>query len=168
MNNHSTIQLGKKQFKAEVLVSSEDIIRLTEGPRWSLDESTGYVFRRVYLEDGSRKKVYLHRFILGLLPGDGFVVDHINGNRLDNRRENLRVILPGQNSQNRTTSSGASRFRGVHPKGSKWVAQVRTGSFKWSKTYSTEEGAAIAADFIRQRVMNFATPDPEVQKLKAF
>lgn len=44
------------------------------------------------------KSVRLHRFIMK--PGHGSQVDHINGDRLDNRRSNLRVVFGSENSHN--------------------------------------------------------------------
>tara|TARA_R110002073_G_scaffold83808_1_gene199674 strand:+ start:1093 stop:1494 length:402 start_codon:yes stop_codon:yes gene_type:complete len=45
----------------------------------------------------------LHHLIMGK-PSSGMVIDHINGNGLDNRKCNLRFVTPSQNQQNRHTS----------------------------------------------------------------
>ncbi len=39
----------------------------------------------------------LHRYLMGLEPGDKREVDHINGDTLDNRRENLEIVSAGEN-----------------------------------------------------------------------
>jgi hypothetical protein len=54
---------------------------------------------------------YLHRFIMGA-PQD-FQVDHLNGDSLDNRRQNLRLCSHAQNMQNRRFPAGVAGFRGV-------------------------------------------------------
>lgn len=61
------------------------------------------------------KEVYLHHDIVGKAP-QGFVVDHINGNKLDNRRNNLRFVTRSQNRVNsRKTRYGKySKYRGAH------------------------------------------------------
>lgn len=59
----------------------------------------GYAATTVWI-NGVSTGIYMHRLILGLGPRKPFV-DHINGNRMDNRRENLRVATPSQNSHNR-------------------------------------------------------------------
>ena len=56
-------------------------------------------------------------------PKEGFVVDHINGEGLDNRKVNLRIITYRQNSQNRHTK-GTSSYPGVHREGNKWAAAM--------------------------------------------
>ena len=77
--------------------------------------STGYAKRYV---GGGRKHqtfAYMHRQIMGVQGN--IQVDHINGNRLDNRRENLRLCAPKDNSRNRKgwdASRKTSRFKGVY------------------------------------------------------
>lgn len=84
---------GKGKF---ALVDDADYKRLSQLV-WRV-HATGYVVR------GTRKEgIYtthrIHREVLGDIPTKMFV-DHINGNKLDNRRKNLRVCSPQQNTQN--------------------------------------------------------------------
>jgi hypothetical protein len=73
---------------------------------------------------------FLHRFLLGLVPGDGIVADHINGNTLDNRRSNLRRATPVENLRNTKMirSNNTSGFKGVRPmkkaKVPSWTASI--------------------------------------------
>jgi hypothetical protein len=79
---------------------------------------TAYAGRR---ERG--RLVLMHRQIMN--PPKGMVVDHINGNGLDNRRCNLRICTQKQNVHNSRGRAGKkSRFLGVSPAGDKWVAKV--------------------------------------------
>lgn len=56
--------------------------------------------------------VMMHRL---LMPGgDGLLIDHINGNGLDNTRANLRFATPTQNRQNsKLQSNSTTKFKGV-------------------------------------------------------
>ena len=66
-----------------------------------------YAVRRI---DG--KQVRMHRILLNA-PG-GMDVDHINGDKLDNRRENLRLATRAQNTQNQgRRSTNKSGYKGV-------------------------------------------------------
>ena len=61
------------------------------------------------------KTLCMHRLIMK--PPTGMVVDHINGNGLDNRRVNLRICTQRQNNWNhrrRKQENASSRFIGVH------------------------------------------------------
>lgn len=62
-----------------------------------------------------RKQFYIHRIIMGVLDKPDLHVDHINGNKIDNRKVNLRIVTRSQNLKNRTSSiKGTSKFLGVH------------------------------------------------------
>lgn len=93
----------------------------------------------------------MHRQVVGISPGDPRFVDHINGNTLDNRRENLRIVSALQNSWNRGKRKGKSQFKGVSPQ--RWGSEIRYGAtirangkrvfLGWS---AYEEGAARRYD----------------------
>ncbi len=75
--------------------------------RWCLN-SNGYVWRT---QKGRPRHVYLHRELAGGTANDGLYADHINRNRLDCRRTNLRLVTPAQSAQNKPSLKG--RYRGV-------------------------------------------------------
>lgn len=101
------------------------------------------------------KKQYLHRFILGLESGSDREVDHIDGDRLNNIRTNLRVVTHAENSQNRSPV-GRSPHRGVawHAPTRKWRAFAKVaGQRHHIGSFDSELAAArAAADFRRERM----------------
>jgi hypothetical protein len=125
--------------------------------RWCLSDE-GYAVRNEWV--GGHRMVRMHRDLLGLPRGQYPEVDHQNRNRLDNRRENLRICSRGDNSQNKPSQRGStSRHRGVYWDSTrqKWHAQVRAGG----KTYhlgrfSDESEAAQVASDARKRLMPYA------------
>lgn len=100
---------------------------------------------------GVRRRVSMHRLIMG--EPIGLIVDHIDGNGLNNCRANLRVVQRGQNRSNSIKrATAASLFKGVFRKGLKWGAQIsceRLPSSPWYiGTFSTAEDAARAYDAV--------------------
>ncbi len=79
-----------------------------------------------------RRTVMLHRIVTLAKLGD--VVDHISGNTLDNRRANLRICTPRQNSENVVSSKNrkAGGFKGVswNRHAGKWEAGIVAGAPK--------------------------------------
>lgn len=68
----------------------------------------------------------MHRYILGLEKGD-MDVNHINGDRSDNRKRNLRLVTRKQNGYNRGVySTSSSGYRGVYFRkdNNKWRAVI--------------------------------------------
>lgn len=70
------------------------------------------------------KNVLIYRLILNLLDSK-LQVDHINGNRLDNRKCNLRIATQKQNVFNSAKKKNSkSSFKGVTPERGKWKAAI--------------------------------------------
>lgn len=98
--------------------------------------------------DGRRSPLYLHRLILGAKKGER--VDHINGNGLDNRRENLRFATASGNGANsRTYRNNTSGYKGVHweHRRGKWYANLtHQGKTIFIGRFDLPEDAARAYD----------------------
>lgn len=80
---------------------------------------------------GNRKRILMHRLILGV--SKEFQADHINNNRLDNRRANLRTCTYSENNQHRgVSSSNTSGYKGVTfvKVTKKWRATIRVNRVK--------------------------------------
>src|SRR3954463_12256023 len=85
----------------------DDLFDILNEFRWTL--RAGYARAWDYENE---KNIYMHRFIAQ--TPEGMVTDHINRVKLDNRRENLRVCTPEQNSINRIGPTGCfSEYTGV-------------------------------------------------------
>jgi hypothetical protein len=119
---------------------------------WQYNETNGYAFRLSKQEDdGSnynrhkRRKIYMHKVINN--TSNGFQTDHINGNRLDNRRVNLRTVTNRQNQQNRSIDCrNNSGYKGVHffKRDSNWQAYITyNGKRKHLGYYSNSKLAGI-------------------------
>lgn len=100
--------------------------------------------------------VLMHRLLTNAPAG--ICVDHINGNKLDNRRSNLRLVTHAENLQNRPSlpRNNTSGHRGVSfsKKGRAWVAQAhQSGRTIVIGRFHTKEEAATAASAWRAQHM---------------
>jgi hypothetical protein len=131
-----------------IVVDDGDLDALTQH-RWYIQRTkrahTIYAMARVAMPDGRHVTKGIHRLIMG--DPVGMDVDHINGNGLDNRRSNLRVVTRQQNLQNQKARAGSSAYRGVRAANGKWLAGI-THNYKriHCGTFVTEEAAAQAYD----------------------
>jgi len=139
--------------------------------RWHKD-NCGYA-RRHETGKGRRERraaLMMHREILGLAPGRYPNVDHRNGNRLDNRRQNLRACTPAQNCMNRRKPRGGAAFKGVTKNtcGEKWQACIyHEGKRIHLGSFDTPEQAAAAYDKESSRLRGeFAVTNSELGLLK--
>lgn len=133
------IQLSKG--KGVTLVDDDDFEPLSHWS-WYLC-SAGYARRTTWYRDehGVQKPSYHHMHHCLFRPVFGFQIDHINGDRLDNRRSNLRMVTPQQQTWNRKIfSTNTTGFRGVKAiKGtSKFGASIHGNGIKvWLGTFNT-------------------------------
>lgn len=118
-------------------------------PEDSWIESLSIRFDGRYARSGDR---YVHRLIaeqmLSRPLSRGEIVDHISGDRLDNRRENLRVTDRSTNARNcRLTSRNLSGYKGVSraSDGRRWEARLmKNYQIVWREVFLTAEEASEA------------------------
>jgi len=104
-----------------------------------------------------RPKIYMHRAIVN--PPSGFIVDHKDGNGLDNRRKNLRLATYAQNRRNHGNwAFGTNRYKGVTRDRGNWrvrVTQLREDGSReclYSENFKDEVLAARAYDKVVLRL----------------
>ena len=114
--------------KARTMIDLDDVDRCGDY-RWSYDK---YVRNTSFVG-------MLHRFIMNCTDDDNVVVDHINGNPLDNRKSNLRICNVSQNAMNQKTST---RNKSGH-KGIFWDKSRN----KWRATISINKKPVMVGRF---------------------
>lgn len=152
------LQARDGSVRAHAIVDTADADWVAQW-RWHL-HNRGYAVRILPRREGNgRGVVLLHRALLGLVAGDGLEGDHINHDRLDCRRSNLRVTTKAGNRQNMPSRANASsQYRGVYwyKARGKWGAQVKyQGRQHNLGLFSNEEDAAEAARRARLRLLPF-------------
>lgn len=124
----------------EALISELDY-QAASAHRWVANRKSA---RHIYFVRTS-DLLPLHRFLMGLKKGDPGIVDHINGNTLDNRRENLRVVTVSENTRNRHAAYSA-QLPGAHVHSpGKWTSRITVnGKSRHLGIYRSPEGASAA------------------------
>lgn len=110
----------------------------------------GYAMARLYNQEDKKNILsYLHRIIMKAENGD--IVDHINGNKLDNRKSNLRICTHSQNSMNASRrSDNKSGYRGVSyfKSANKWHSCISAkGRMYYLGRYNSKQQAINARIF---------------------
>jgi HNH endonuclease len=141
---YRTIELTQGQV---TIVDAADYDWLNAFPwhaKWNHSTKSFYAMRRI--EPKSNQRVRMQNVILGLAPRCGLFGDHINGNTLDNRRENLRVATQSQNNMNRKRfSNNTSGHPGVafHKGHGRWVAYIQVNHVRRTLGESADLAEAI-------------------------
>ena len=115
--------------------------------KWNVSTS-GYAVRKV-----GKKTIRMHHLIKK--PTKGLFIDHINQNKLDNRRENLRIVTKSQNGFNRgIPSNNKSGIKGVYwdKFTSKWRAEIKVFYKKISLGRFLDKKKAISARKKAERI----------------
>lgn len=109
----------------KVSIISDDCFDRLSQFTWHFNRRLGYAIGERF-EGGKRIRVSMHREVMN--AQDGSEVDHINGDKLDNRRENLRLCTKSQNMSNRGKQlNNTTGYKGVFTsqRTTKFRAQIR-------------------------------------------
>ena len=155
-----------------------DLVTFEDGVfRWKRDHKyfkkikAGDVVGSGSLKNGYRctaiggKQYYQHRLIWLYVHGswpDG-PIDHINGNKSDNRIENLRIATPSQNQHNRKKTKSKSGMTGAYKHWSgRWYSTIMVENKKhYLGMFETEEAAAKAYADAKAKLHPFSPLTPE-------
>jgi len=158
----------------DTIVYDDDDHELVSKYRWHIKRvaKKRYAAGRLIPGRSDAKIIQMHRLIMGVLKNRRITVDHVNGNGLDNRRENLRLCSIHQNSHNavRITSHGfvGISYQKAH---NKWRASI---CYKGKRIYlgeydQPEEAAAVYDSHARKYFgpmakVNFSRNVTELQR----
>ena len=125
LKNHNTYEfeenqiIGYTKLGEKFIIDKEDF-DLIKDFYWYVD--AGYLKNRRAI-NGKRKLFAMHRIIMNAKEGE--MIDHINQDRSDNRKINLRLANKSKNAMNsKTRSDNTSGFNGVVIWGNRWRAQI--------------------------------------------
>ena len=160
----------KNEEIAAILVDQDDLPVLLRH-RWSLSYRGVGEKQRIYVitqmnsahmaAGAPRRTTFIHRFLLD--PPAHLQVDHVNGDSLDNRRENLRAVTRAQQMQNQ-------RVRAGNNTGHRNVAKLSTGAYRVlvscggkssASTHPTLDEAVLAAAELRHELFTHHNEERE-------
>lgn len=130
--------------KWQVMVDDEDYEWLNQY-NWRANHD-GTVLGWMGTSKDKQRPILIHRLILN--APEHLEVDHIDGNRLNNQRSNLRLATSSQNKMNRgPRKDNTSGYKGVswHSQRLKWTARVKAGQkYIHLGLFDSKEAAALA------------------------
>ena len=145
----------------DILYSKEDEV-IIQGHTWSIQKRRNkfYVATSIKGPDGKHRLKSLHSMIAG--TPEGMETDHINGDTLDNRRQNLRVCTNSENQMNRgKPKNNTSGLKGVsfHKSTKKYQAYIyRDGRQIHLGVFDILEEAGRVRDAATIELRNVVTP----------
>ena len=146
------------------IIDAEDLEKIC-AYRWCAlwgPNRESYVAATNIYEAGKRTYLmYMHRLIMNAQKGE--VVDHINGDPLLDKKSNLRICTPAENSRNLPKSSrNTSGTKGLTKRNGKWIASIRMdGKVKHIGSYDTYEEALSARKEYEQKLYGEFVSDRE-------
>lgn len=140
---------------ARAIIDLDDI-DIIKKYKWCLSSSNGYAITMI---KGKQKS--LHRYIMN--PSDNMVVDHINHDRLDNRRSNLRICTQQQNSWNTSISknnkTGKTGVSYIKEYDSWQVVIYVDGKNKYIGRYKSKEEAIKVREEVEEKYFKEFKPN---------
>lgn len=128
----------------EALVDDDDFEWLNQFRWHASKQGSGKIYakRTARKENGERSSTYMHREIKS--SNNKNPTDHINGDTLDNRKENLRVVTPSLNCYNRKTRNKCVTYR-ADKKRRRWEAKISFNKKRYFLGYYLLEQEAMEA-----------------------
>lgn len=147
--------LYSKKKKITVTIDKCDWNKISNYTWWLKDN--GYVYTQI-----KKKTLYLHRFLMGLDYKNILTVDHINGNKLDNRRCNLRVVSHRTNVQNK------NRICGIRKRKDKFVVRISWRDFNNKKREKHYGVFSVRKEAIKARMQAEIDIFGQISNLEVF
>lgn len=112
------------------LIDKEDL-KVVSQYHWHVDDA-GYARTNIWRDGRKQSAPRMHRLVLGDVDAK-LHIDHINGNKLDNRKSNLRICTASENARNRGKQrNNTSGYKGVcyDKVRRKWKAEIKANGVR--------------------------------------
>ena len=134
----------------DCLVDDEDFEEISN-KKWHILKNRNTYYAQTHIKlNGKDVKDYMHRIIMKLSKNDERYIDHIDGNGLNNQKNNLRFCTISQNAGNSSKQkNNTSGYKGVfyHKHSKKYQVQIMSNKKMTACGYfKTKEEAALVYD----------------------
>jgi hypothetical protein len=130
MNSNDTVIIPISRNKVTIVDASDAELVLSMG-RWTANPTSNGFYAR-YMSTPPLASFYLHQMLMNF---PARMIDHIDGDTLNNQRSNLRIVTPSQSVMNTTIrADNKSGHRGIFwdKNRGKWRADIKAGVHKKS------------------------------------
>lgn len=156
LEDYVVVYVKSKGEIYNVLIDKEDLEKVDSYKNtWCYEH--GYIVQK-FTKAGKTSRIYIHNLVMDNFD-KALQTDHINHDKLDNRKYNLRVVTHAENMQNRKRAEGKTGYRGV-------TKSKRSGSYEVKVTvngkrhslygFKTAEEANEAAITLRKKLMKYS------------
>lgn len=148
-----------KLTKGYVAIVDDDDYEWAIKRKWQAAvKDTGHVYARGWIGGGKKSNTGMHRIIMNAKKGQ--IIDHRNGNTLDNRKENLRFCTKSENSSYRVKrAKKTSKYLGVCYSKARadrhylpWLAQIQKNNRITIRFFKSEIEAAKEYDLMATKL----------------
>lgn len=157
----SFVEACHVDFKKYIFRSNGSVISLGrnyKNKKLKGGKAGDYNMINLYRNDGTRVGMTVHKIIMEVFKGvrpDGYVIDHVNDNKKDNRLCNLRYVSPSYNSRKPRKSLGSknkSGIRGVFFYQNRWYAAIYYNQKLVYRESFDKKADAIKARFEAEKI----------------
>lgn len=141
----------KSEKVAEFIIDKEDLQRI-KYLKWRIDSQNRI---KTGNHTNTRPTIELARMIMNCRD-ENLVVDHINGNSLDNRKSNLRICTQSENVKNqRLNKYNTSEFAGVSYDKARlrWTAEIRNNNKRTHLKRWKRKSEAVYARYVAEQIL---------------
>lgn len=141
------IIIKSKRFGLNTVIIDDDDFDKIKDFSWCVNETRkgGNIYATARLK-GNRKNIRMHRILIDI--PEGKIIDHINGNTLDNRKSNLRTCNYSENLMNcKKRGKVTSKYKGVYYDkiNKRWSCSIKLNKKDiWIGRFKTEDEAGLA------------------------
>ena len=144
-NDYAVLEVVRKGKVIDVLIDIEDVELVSSVGSWhaicdeTLKTPAYYIANRYKSKSKGKGVIKLHRLIMNC-PRDK-VIDHINHNPCDNRKQNLRICTRFENQQNLRSRSSSHTGVYFRKRDNRWYANITKNKKRITKVFKTEQDA---------------------------